>query len=324
MSFTDIQGQDQPIQRLKRAISQNQLPGSYLFVGPEGVGKKMTAETLAKTLNCQNETQDACDTCISCLKIEKHQHPDVHCIDSENSELIKIESIRQLHREINLKPYEGKTKVFIIDNAHKLTAEAANALLKILEEPPRDSLIILVSAKPALLFKTIISRCQVLKFYPTQRIELEEILKKDYGLDNYLAHFLAYFSEGRLGCALRLKDTETFQEKNRIIDALAFAQGTSHKPDSQNLLGQDKEGLRRSLNVLASWFRDIYLVKVGMPHSELINLDRKTQILRSMSHYTLFDLDEILNSIANALLWLEQNVNMRLLISHLRWSLKGS
>ncbi len=130
MSFQDIKGQDKPIQMLKEYIKQSRLNGGYLFVGPEGVGKRLVAKTVAKAINCQgegldasttlsvdgerNRTIDSCDKCVSCLKIDKNQHPDFHLIDTESSDDIKIEYIRQLQKDINLKPYEGKTKVFIM------------------------------------------------------------------------------------------------------------------------------------------------------------------------------------------------------------------
>ena len=312
MSFKDIKGQDKPIQILKSYIQQSRLASGYLFVGPDGIGKAFIAKTLAKAVNCQETTLDSCDRCASCLKIDRNQHPDVHYLHNSESDAIKIEHIRHLQKDINLKPYAAEKKVFIIDNAHYLTAEASNAILKILEEPPADTLIILISSKPALLFKTIISRCKIVRFLPLKRDRLKETLKKDYGLDNDQAHFLAYFSEGRIGQALKLKDTDILREKNRIIDEF-----TLNKIGLMNLSILNKEGVIRLLNILATWFRDIYLVKIGMPHLELINLDRKTQILRLMNRYSLFDLDEILNSISNSLLYLEQNINIKLLLSNL-------
>jgi DNA polymerase-3 subunit delta' len=264
------------------------------------------------------------------MKIDKDQHPDVYIIDAStpiensyeangrdavDSDAIRIGHIRQLHKIINLRPYEAKTKVFILDNAHNLTAAASNALLKVLEEPPENSLIILISSKPALLFKTIISRCQVVKFSCLARHNLEVVLKKDYSLDSDSAHYLAYFCEGRIGEAIRLKETDLLREKNRIIDDLAFAKvGTA----AMDLSIKNRDQLRQHLNLLALWFRDIYLIKVGMPHAELVNLDRKTDLLKSMQRFSFTELDGILKSISDSLLCLDQHINIKLLLLNLR------
>lgn len=314
MSFKDIKGQDSAIDRLKGYLNSSSYAGAYLFEGEEGVGKYLTAKTFAKALNCQNKEDDACDSCPPCLKIDRQQHPDIHLLEAGDSQAIKIEYIRQLKKDIGLKAYEAKEKVFIINDAHNLTPEAANALLKILEEPPPESSIILVSSKPALLFKTIISRCRIVRFYPFKRQQLEALLKKDYGFDDTLAHFLAYFSEGRMGLALRLKDTRILSEKNRVIDEFSvLRRAAADSPQKQH-----KQDLRFQLNILARWFRDIYLLKIGMPYSEIINLDRKAELLNLMNRYTLFDLEEIINRISDSLMYLEQNINVKLLVSNLR------
>lgn len=313
MSFKDIKGQDKPIQVIKEHMLNGRLASAYLFSGPEGVGKSLAAKTLAKAVNCLEGAVDSCDKCPSCLKIDKAQHPDVHTVDSAGSE-IKIECIRQLQGEISLKPYEARKKVFIINNAHNLNVASSNAFLKTLEESPGNSLIILVSEKPSLLLKTIISRCRLLKFTPLSRPQLEKILIKDYSLEDDLAHFLAYFCEGRLGHALRLKDASILREKNRIIDEFAF----SRKLDLGKAPLQDREEARDRLNILACWFRDMYLIKIGMPHSELINLDRKHDLLKSMQQFSFFELDDILNCISDSLLYLEQNINIKLLQSNIK------
>lgn len=330
MSFKDIKGQDRAVGLLKEYIRQGHLKGGYLFAGSEGIGKMHTAYTLAKSVNCLKEDSDSCDSCASCLKIEKNEHPDVHIInhadsfiasptrrknaESESTDAVKIVDIRQLQRDISLRPYEGKTKVFVIDNAHNLTPEAQNALLKILEEPPRDSLIVLITSRPSFLFKTIISRCKVIRFYPLERRRLEDILRRDYSLDINLAHFLAYFSEGRMGAALRLKETEILKEKNRIIDEFIV----SDRLSLESPIVSDREEVRGYLNILATWFRDLYLVKTGIQHAELINLDRKEQILKTMNRYSFLELDGIMNSISGAFLYLDQNVNIKLLLASLR------
>jgi DNA polymerase-3 subunit delta' len=274
----------------------------------------MVATTLAKTVNCQQNNLDSCDQCISCLKIDRNQHPDFHLIDAQASDAIKIEYIRQLKNDINLKAYEAKIKVFIIDNAHNLTAQAANAILKILEEPPGNSLIILISSVPRLLFKTIISRCQIFKFSSLRIKELKEILKKDYHLDNRLAHFLAYFSEGRIGKSLRLKDTDILREKNRLIDGF-ISPGSA---DLGNLQLQERDQVRGCLNILAGWFRDLYLIKTGLAHSEVINIDRIDLLMKLINKYSFVELDQVINSISDSLLYLEQNVNIKLLLSNLK------
>ncbi|MFA5356221.1 MAG: DNA polymerase III subunit delta' [Candidatus Omnitrophota bacterium] len=322
MSFRDIKGQDTSIGIIREYISNSRFTGSYLFSGEEGVGKMFTARTLAKALNCEKEGTDSCDRCASCLKIEKGEHPDVHIIGSEEegaSDAVKIEYIRRLQKEASLRPYEGKRKVFIVDNAHNLTSDAANALLKVLEEPPEHTLIILVSAKPALLFKTIVSRCKTIKFYPLKRTLLEQVLKKDFRIDDTLSHYLAYFCEGRIGRALSLKETDILKDKNRVIDALALAdrrRGTEFTADS-------RDSVKDSLNILAGWFRDIYMVKIGTSYSELINLDRKDDLLRVMNRYAFTDLYEIMNSISGSFFYLDRNVNTKLLLSNLKWALKN-
>jgi len=328
MSFKDIIGQDKAITILKEHIKHARLASAYLFSGPQGVGKKMAAKTLSKVLNCQNESLDPCDGCPSCLKIDKNQHPDVFVIDaatpidsdrsdSGDSNAIKINHIRQLQRSIALRPYEGKSKVFIIDDAHNLTAEASNALLKILEEPPRNSLIILISAKPNLLFKTIISRCRVLKFHPMGRAELERILRNNYSLNSDLAHFLAYFCEGKIGQAIKLKDTDILLDKNKVIDNFVILR--NFRPEG--LLVKNRDTLRDYLNILATWFRDIYLVKTGVMHSELINADRRPELLKLMQRFSFSELDEIFRVISSSVLRLEENVNVKLMISNLRMEL---
>lgn len=323
MSFQEIRGLDRSVKILQKYIKESHLPNAYLFIGPDGIGKKIVAKTFSKALNCENELLDSCDTCASCLKIENGQHPDVHMLDVSlndfgGSEAIKINYIRQLQKDIALRPYEGKTKVFILDNAHNLTAPASNAILKILEEPPGNSLIILITSKPALLLKTIISRCQVLKFSPLKRIELKGLLKADYSLNENLAHFLAYFCEGRIGCALRLKDADILEKKNMVIDE--FISPGRARLENFSVTGRDE--FRGYLNILASWFRDIYLIKIGSPHSGLINLDRKNELLRSMGHYSFLDLDEILHTISESLLYIGQNVNIRLLLGNLKVALQ--
>ncbi|MFH1281983.1 MAG: DNA polymerase III subunit delta' C-terminal domain-containing protein, partial [Candidatus Omnitrophota bacterium] len=226
---------------------------------------------------------------------------------------IKIEDIRGILRQANFRPYEGAVKVFIIDNAHKLNIEAANSLLKVLEEPPKDVLIILVTHKPQNIIKTVLSRCKAIKFFSLIRAELETVLIKNYALDKTTAHFLAYYAEGRLGLALRLKDTLLMQEKNKIFDSFIL----SSKPLDHNIMSQSKEQLQVCLNILASWFRDIYLLKAGLPDKEVIHLDRHSDLLKLIPRFSFKQLDGIMSTLSESSLYLEKNINSKLLLHNL-------
>ena len=312
MRFSDILGHEKPLNTINAYIEGSCFSGGYIFSGPEGIGKKTVAKIIAQKLNCTAQSEKPCGSCSSCLKIEKLQHPDLHIIESDASQ-IKIEDIRNLQREASFRPYEGLMKVFIIDDAHRLNSESANSLLKILEEPPRKSLIILITHKPQNIFKTILSRCKVIRFSPLAITRLEDVLIKDYLIERSAAHFLSFYAEGRLGLALRLKDTKIFEEKNKIFDSFMH----SAKPLDRNLATQNKEQLRSYLNILASCFRDIYLLKAGISDKELIHLDRRNDLLKLVHEFSFRQLDSILTVISESVLYLENNINSKLLLHNL-------
>ncbi len=324
MSFADIQGQARPIEIIRQYLSGTFSGRGLLFSGPQGVGKKLAALNMAKAINCLNNNLDPCEQCASCLKINKGQHPDVFLIDcltpieaeaglakkdSGDSRSVRIGHIRALQKHISLRPYEGKKKIFIIDEAQNMTSEASNALLKTLEAPPQDSLLILVSSKPLLLFKTVISRCQPIKFSGMQKQELRRVLQEKYGLDYNCSHFLAFYCEGCLGYALKLKADGLFFRKNDIIDG--------------RFLVKERQDLRDILNILSVWHRDIYLYKTGLAESELINYDRRQDLKKASAAQTFEHLDNVLSCISDSSLRIEQNINVKLLLANLKAALQN-
>lgn len=322
MAFKQIHGQEPARALLQHSLKEGRVAKAYLFEGPAGVGKKMAAFSFAKALNCQTEGPDACEECASCRKIQGQTHPDVFFLGSVEEELLevttlKIEQVRQLKAQLSLRPYEGRMKVAIIDNAHQLTDEAANALLKVLEEPPQHSTLILVSAKPNRLFPTIISRCQRVKFRALGRQELSHVLVSDYSLERSLAHFFGYFAEGRLGYALALSQRDFFQEKNRLIDAFVVRQGSV----AADYTFKERQQLRMCVVVLCSWFRDLYLLKTGVAEEELIHLDRRAELLQWVGRYSFGELDEILALLSSTFFYIDQNSNIKLLLSQIRVAL---
>ena len=297
MDFDGILGHVEPLKIISAYLEKNSFFGAFIFCGPEGIGKKMTAKIIAGKLNC----------------VEKNiEHPDLHIIEKLES-VIKIEDIRDIQRQANLRPYQGKMKVFIIDNAHKLNSDAANSLLKVLEEPPADALIILITHKPQNIIKTVLSRCKIIKFAPLVRSNLENILIKNYFLDKPIAHFLSFYAEGRIGLALKLKDTPLLIDKNKIFDSFLF----SSSPLDHNIMGQSKEQLHVFLNILASWFRDVYLIKSGLADTEIIHLDRKIDLSKAAARFSFKQLDDIMTVISESLLYLERNINSKLLLHNL-------
>jgi DNA polymerase-3 subunit delta' len=313
MAFKDIKGQEKIIEVLRNYIRANRLANTFLFVGPEGTGKKLVARTFAKALNCKEQQADSCDRCDSCRKIEANQHVDISILGVDDEE-IKIEQIRQLQANVNLRPYEAKKKVFIIDNAHNLNPESSNAFLKTLEEPPQDSVIILLTSKQRFLFKTITSRCQVLRFPGLSPDALSRILKDEYGIDEKQAHFLAYFCEGCLGKALRLKEAGIARNDHKGLEELLRPASWSIGKSTE----QNRQLLKTRLNMLAGWFRDMYMVKIGLAHSGLIHAQEQEELLRLTQRYSFPELDGIFNTICETLFNLERNINVKLLIANLQ------
>jgi DNA polymerase III subunit delta' len=297
MDFCDVIGQLKPLKAIKACIDESKFFGAYIFSGPQAIGKKMIAKIIAQKLNCIEADID---------------HPDIHLIEKSEA-VIKIDDIRDIQRQANLRAYAGKMKVFIIDNAHKLNLDAANSLLKVLEEPPKDVLIILITHKRHNIIKTVLSRCKEIKFSPLAKVELEEFLIKKYLLEQPVAHFLSYYCEGSIGLALKLKDTDIFNEKNKIFDSFLF----SAYPAQGKIMEQSKEQLHIFLNILASWFRDVYLLKAGLPDTEVIHADRKDNLLKQAAMFSFKQLDDIFAAISESLLYLEMNINSKLLLHNL-------
>lgn len=338
MVARDIKGQERTQNFLLQALKNGCLASSLLFIGPSGVGKSLMAKFLAKCVNCLDNNDGACGRCSSCLKIENMNHLDVYWFEKDKdgivkvngqeinlpseseeekkSKAIKIKHVRFLEERTQVRPYEGKKKVFIISEAQNLTPEASNALLKTLEEPPADSLLILTTAHADQLFPTILSRCQKF-FFPVLNPEaLKEILIKDYKIEERIAHFLAYFSEGRIGKSIQFSQTDILKRKNFFLDN--FLRAFSSHDYFDNNFFENKEGLNEGLEILLNWFRDILLLKIGWEVRQLVNSDRGRELQLLKDKYSFSDLQEILSDIILTLKLLQQNINAKISFFALR------
>ena len=245
--FKNILGQQKAVLSLQAQLRTNRIAQAYLFAGPEGVGRKKTAIEVAKALNCRDKEQiEPCDECPSCRKIDKNIHPDVHLIDfawqaglleekPEQQTQIKIDVIRDIQREISLKRFEGNYKVFIIDQAEKMSQSAMNCLLKTLEEPPENSLLILVTTSQDMLTQTIISRCQIIKFNRLMDSIIHKILTEKFNLSTNLDR-ITKFANGSVAKA----SSEDFIEKTEFVNEL-WSGLKSKEDDTINLLELSKK-----------------------------------------------------------------------------------
>jgi len=314
MSFRDIKGQDGAIDILNRSSEKNKVTHAYIFAGPAGVGKKLTALNFAKMLNCLAAAGERpCDECVSCRKIGASNHPDVFILrpEKEGSHL-GIDEVRQVIKNIGLKPYEARMKVYIIDDAASLTQEAQNAILKTLEEPPSDSIIIFIVEKAEDLFPTIESRCQIVKFFPLKAEVVGDVLRKDHKIDDARAGVLSRIANGSLGLALKL-DGERFLAKRAAVVG-GLADGSFFDSDFETLTKPD---MRSYLDTMLTWYRDILIAKT-LPDGAaelLVNIDRVEAIRKEASRLDFDFLDNVIRQIILTGSFLEQNVNLKLAMS---------
>ena len=286
MRFESFVGNAKITQRLRTKLREERFPHALIFSGPEGVGKKTFALMLAKSLNCLNSKPgDFCDECVSCRKIASGVHPDVTTISvEEDATLIKIAQIRQLLSMLDLKPLEGRNKVYIIDPADLLKDEAANALLKGLEEPPENTFFILITDNARELLITIRSRCQVYNFTP---LTLDEIRR--HGITDELA---VRWSQGSIGRALSLEIARIKSERDIVLEFLETVASAQEEQfvdllGSSAEIGRAKQDFDSRMAVLAVLIADILYLIEGTPE-KVVNIDI-TEKLRKLSSITSVD-----------------------------------
>lgn len=297
----------------RRIQANGRLAHAYLFTGPDGSGKSATAFALAKMLNCENPGEELfCGKCGSCTKIFSGNHPDIYLLQASVGETIKIEEIRTFIQRSGLRPFEAKCKVFMIQNADRLTKDASNALLKTLEEPNRQTLMILTTCAPELCLDTIKSRCQTVHFYPSSQTVVTRDLMSELALDEPSAQTLAYFSEGSLAKAKGLFEEKFSAQKNKIIDEIIMKR---HSEEFLRKVLSDKEDTQTTLKVLLSFFRDMMLVKSGVGKERLANRDRERDVRLLASEFTFEDIEHVLGQIVKAMQLLKDNLNVKMSMS---------
>lgn len=317
MAFKDVIGNSGVKKILHRVLRQKKLPNSLLFAGHEGIGKKETALVVAKALNCLKKTSDSCEECAHCRAINRGNFPDVMVI-SPAKDILKIDQMRLLKDTAYLKPMSGRKRVFIVVDAEKMNDEASNSLLKILEEPPPFSHIILVTPNPYRIIPTIKSRCQNFQFSPIAIDDIQKALV-DKGFQPERARILSLQVEGNLRKALSLDWEEVQIQRN---EAWHLFLALNKREKAASLLKQfwstssvSRAEMGNRLEVLASFCRDIILIKEMAEPRFLLNPDFQKdmeELARSISREQALDsLAEVDLAIAS----LGRNLNVNILVN---------
>ena len=332
--FDSIIDQDRPLRILTAFLQKGTIPHALLFTGIDGVGKERAAVAFSMACNCAGKpaisgTEGAhrrsskdpgtsrhfsvnpCGRCRSCRRIESNNHPDIIRL-KPSGPFIKIDQIRSLCQTLALKPYEAASRVVIISDAQAMNPAAGNALLKVLEEPPAHTILILVASHPTDLLPTIVSRCQHIRFNPISQLDLASILVREHGLDAANASVIANLAGGSVSRALRLYQTNWINRRNWLISELdtLSADSVNRLLAFGDQLAENKEDLPDVLEVLMSWLRDLVITK--LQPDRLCNHDLASNLKLSSQKMSLASLLSKFETIHSTQLAIQSGTNIRL------------
>ena len=334
--FESIVGQAQPIRILSAYLGKGAIPHAFLFTGIEGIGKRTTAMAFAMALNCLSGSvmapygkdnrrppvkdavfeTDACGQCRSCRKIISGNHPDIIHISPSGSQ-IKIAQIRSLIDDLAMKPYEATVRTVLISEAHCLNPEAGNALLKVLEEPPPRTILLLTAPQVSDLLPTVTSRCQNIRFHPLSEKTLAGMLVQKHDIEPEAAAVFAAMANGSYTRAAAMIDSDWIARRQWLIEASGLERpGTRmSRPIHRQLafaerLLQNKEDILASLEIMKSWYRDLVVFKWSP--DRVINKDLSTKIDLASREMSTDALLSGIETICSAQRAVQSNANLKL------------
>lgn len=324
--FKDIIGHEKIKEHFQKAIEYNKVSHAYILSGEEGMGRKTIAKAFAMTLLCDRSNREPCMECHSCKQVLSGNHPDVIWVSHEKPNSVGVDDIRfQINDTIQIRPYSSAYKIYIIDDAEKMTVQAQNALLKTIEEPPAYAVIILITTNQESFLPTILSRCISLKLKPLKNYAVSEYLTETMGVKESQADIYAAFARGNLGKAIHLASSDEFQLMYRqVMNLLKNLKGmdVAMLLDSIRRLQEDHLDLYECLDFMQLWYRDILMFKVTRDMNLLIFKDEYPTVSAICQKSSYEGLEAILNSIEKAKLRLNANVNTELALELMLLTMK--
>jgi len=313
----DLIGHEWAVDMLKKHVAHEAIRHAYLFCGPPGLGRRTLALRLAQALNCTAPLEPGlpCGICRDCKQIESMRHPDMNVIQAESEGgTLKVDQIREVQHSLILKPYQSKYRVALFLRFQEANDNAANALLKTLEEAPAHAVLILTADNPEQLLPTIVSRCEILRLRPLSIDTIEEDLIK-HGVEHEGARLLAHISGGRPGYARRLADDDSLLEKReeRLNDLQTLLPAPRvEKFSYADKLSKDKDAMRQTIMIWLSYWRDVML-RAAAAQTPLVNVDRNMEIESIAARMDLSSARRVVSEHESALEKMDRNVNAKLL-----------
>ncbi len=326
-NFNDICGQTQLKEHLKNSLIKNQISHAYIINGEKFSGKEYIAGIFAMALLCGNKNQaEPCNECHSCRQAMTKNNPDIIYVTHEKPTSISVDEIRiQINGDVAIKPYAGEHKIYIVNEAEKMTPAAQNALLKTLEEPPEYVVIILLTTNVNSMLPTILSRCVTLNIKPVDDDTVEKFLMEKKQIPDYKAYVCAAFARGNIGKAILLSESEDFDNiKSKVLSIMKqiSQMDVSGIYKTVKELSENKTEIDDFFDIMSIWFRDVLLYKAEKNRERLIFKEELNTIKEQAEAVTYEGLEEITQAIDKAKRRLEFNVNYELTLEMLLIEMK--
>lgn len=310
--FRQVIGHNDVIDHLQKGIQENKVSHAYILAGEKGSGKKMLAEILAATLQCEEGGVNPCGRCKSCMQVAGGNQPDIIYVTHEKASL-GVDDIRtQVNADVAIKPYSSAKKIYIIPDGEKMTEQAQNALLKTIEEPPEYAVFLLLTENMNAFLPTILSRCVTLQLKPVNPKLIKKYLMEQHQIPDYLAEVSAGFSQGNVGKAIRYASSEEFIEiKKETVHVLMHVEEMKNYEILQFVkqMSEKKKDISDYLDLMLLWYRDVLLFKVTQDINGLLFADEVSAIRKQAESKQYEGIEAIIQAIEKAKIRLKANVN---------------